>query len=279
MQQNNPLVSIIVTTKNEGKNIEACLESIKAQTYAEIELIVIDNFSADQTLGIARKYTTNVYQKGPERSTQRNYGMLEKSTGEYLMYLDADMTLSPSLVNACVKFIREKECDALHISEIVTGINYWSKVRRFERSFYDGTVIDGARFFTKEIFISINGFDENITGPEDWDIDKKIKQIGKICLLPNENLQNVIFHNEAEFDMKKYLSKKSYYSKSFETYIDKWGKTDGDIKKQFGLYYRYIGVFTENGKWKKLILNPHLTIGMFILRILVGLAFIKNKPA
>ena len=104
---------------------------------------------------------------GPERSAQRNYGLIEKAQGEYEMFVDADMTLSSDLIKNCVEFIKKENCVALHISEIVMGNNFWSKVRRFERSFYDGTVIDGARFFKKETFVKVGGFDETMSRSAD----------------------------------------------------------------------------------------------------------------
>lgn len=138
------------------------------------------------------------------------------------------------------------ELVALYIPEIIMGNSFWCKVRRFERSFYDGTVIDCARFIEKNKFMEVEGFDESMSGPEDWDLDRKLRQIGKVGLI-----KSPIYHNEAEFDLKKYLNKKSYYAKSFGAYISKWGADDPEIKKQFGFYYRFIGVFIENGKWKK----------------------------
>jgi glycosyltransferase involved in cell wall biosynthesis len=293
-----PLVSIITTTKNEEKNIENCLQSMFAQTYQNIEIIVVDNFSTDRTREIALKYTENVFQKGPERSAQRNYGMIEMAKGKYVMFVDTDMILSPSLIAACVDFIESEDCPALHIPEIVLGGNFFSRVRRFERTFYDGTVIDGARFFLKEAFCKVDGFDESMSGPEDWDIDKKIKQLGKIKLLPalhSETVSNPfepflqdrgvnpsaygpsIFHNEAEFELQSYLKKKGYYSTSFDTYIKKWGPEDPDIRKQFGLGYRFLGVFVEGGKWRKLIRRPVLMTGMYLLRFLVGVMFLTRK--
>lgn len=271
------LVSIVIPTKNEGLNIEACLQSIQNQTYQNIEIIVIDNFSSDATLQITKKYTSNVWQKGPERSVQRNYGLIDKAQGEYAMFIDADMTLSPDLITDCVNYMQTKNCVGLHITEIITGQSYWSKVRRFERSFYDGTVIDGVRFFKRETFINVGGFDQIMTGPEDWDLDKKLKQLGKIKLLPNDHQKTVIYHNESEFNLVKYVKKKLYYTASFDDYINKWGKNDPDIKKQFGLFYRYFGVFIEHGKWKRFIIYPHLVLGMYFLRFLVGIAFLYSK--
>jgi len=90
----------------------------------------------------------------------------------------------------------------------------------------------------------------------------------------------LIYHNEAKFDLKKYFQKKGYYAKSFASYINKWGKDDPDIKKQFGFWYRYFWVFLENGKWRKLISYPGLVLGMFFLRFLVGVSYfilVKTK--
>ncbi len=269
----NPLVSVIITTKNEEKNLENCLKSIKAQTYSpdKIEIIVVDNDSSDTTKEIALQYTQLVFNKGPERSAQRNYGV-EKSSGKYFLYLDADMILSEKVVAECVeKMEADSDLVGLYIPEIIMGDSFWCKVRRFERVFYNGTVIDCVRFIRKDKFIEVGMFDLSMTGPEDWDLDKKLRNKGKVELITEK-----LYHNEIEFNLRKYLSKKSYYAKSFETYIRKWGKDDKDVKKQFGFYYRFIGVFIEKGKWKKLFFHPILTLGMYFLRGLVGIRYLFN---
>ena len=291
----NPIVSVVVTTHNEEKNIENCLISIKDQTYKNVESIVVDNNSSDRTKEISLKYTKKVYNKGPERSAQRNYGMIEKSTGNYVMFVDADMILAPYLIESCVHHMKNNSDIALHINEVILGKNFFSKVRRFERSFYNGTVIDGARFFYKKNFKDVGGFDESFSGPEDWDIDKKIKKNGSIGLLKTSHYElnkwslkdfvvsrgvepnkasNSIFHNESDFVLGQYLNKKKYYAKSLDAYIKKWGSADKDVKKQLGLLYRYFGIFTESGKFLKLLAHPILSLGMFILRFLVGINFL-----
>lgn len=270
-----PLVSVVVTTKEEEIHIKDCLKSIKAQTYAPIETIVIDNNSIDKTKEIARMYTSNVFNIGPERSVQRNEGMINKSSGTYVMFVDADMLLEPDLIDDCVSQIQQTNSDALHIPEVILGKKFFSRVRNFERSFYSGTSIDGTRFFKKDAFIKVEGFDESFRGPEDWDLDLKLKKAGmKIHRLTG----TYINHNEAEFNLKKYLDKKSYYAKDFDKYINKWGSNHPAIQKQFGLYYRLIGVFIEKGKWRKLLRHPILTLGMLYLRLRVGLRFLtRNK--
>jgi glycosyltransferase involved in cell wall biosynthesis len=294
------LVSIIVTTKNEEKNIANCLLSITEQTYPYLEIILVDNNSSDKTREIALEYTDKIFIKGPERSAQRNYGMIKVANGKYVMFLDADMVLAPKALETCISMADSGQWVALHIPEFVLGKKYFSRVRRFERSFYDGTVIDGARFFKKSVFEEIGGFDETMSGPEDWDIDKKLKNIGPIGLLPliteypkasswklahliieggvdPNGKWNCIFHNEAEFKLVEYLSKKKYYSASIDKYTKKWGENDPDIRKQIGIWYRFFGVFLEGCKWKRFLLNPYLVLGVYFLRFLVGLQFLKRN--
>jgi hypothetical protein len=106
---------------------------------------------------------------------------------------------------------------------------------------------------------------------EDWDLDKRLKRLGKFGII-----KSPLFHNEEEFSLKKYLAKKEYYSKNLDVYIKKWGKDNPDIRKQFGFRYRFLGVFIENGKWKKMLRHPILTAGMYFLRFLVGVKFLMR---
>jgi len=270
-----PLVSVVIATKNEEKNIVRCLESIKNQSYPaeKIEVIVVDNNSGDKTVTIVKKYTKNVYNGGPERSSQRNLG-IRKAKGQYLLYLDADMTISPKLIEFAVGKFQTTNYLAFYIPELILGQSFLAKVRNFERSFYNATSIDAVRFAKTACLKKIGGFDPRLTGPEDWDLDKRIRQLGKVCLLKADLA--VIYHNESGFSLKKYLIKKNYYTSSFKTYIKKWGTDDPDIKKQFGFFYRFCGVFIENKKWKKLALHPFLTLSIIYLRLFVGLVYLKS---
>jgi hypothetical protein len=213
------------------------------------------------------------------------------------------MILTPSLIEDCVYDMSNNHYVALHIPEVVLGTNFFSRVRSFERSFYNGTVVDGARFFRRDILLLCGGFDEEIFvkgSGEDWDIDKKIKLLGNIGLINTSSQKKInvewslsdfikenirkydnkfvgIYHNEINFKLISYLRKKIYYGIGFTGYIKKWGKQDSDIKKQFGFIYRYFIIFTENGKWKKILMNPSLSLGMYFLRFLVGLSYLLSK--
>lgn len=266
---NTPLVSIIITTKNSEQFILDCIKSIKNQSYKNIEIILVDNYSEDNTLSLAKDEGVRVFLKGPERSAQRNYGA-EMASGEIVGFLDVDMEISEDVVKKCVKVLENKKVCGIFIPERIKGDSFFNRVRDYERSFYNATVIDAARFFRKIDFLKSGGYDVNLNGTEDWDLDRKIKQIGKLELIDKE-----LFHNEND-TLKKYIIKKSYYASNFKNYFDKWGY-DIITKKQFGIFYRYVGVFLEKGKWKKLIRNPIYTISMYFFRFLIGMVFILSK--
>ena len=268
--KNVPLVSVVITTKNEEKNIKNCVKSIRSQTFNNIELIVVDNFSEDKTAELAEKYNAKVYFKGSERSAQRNYGA-QVARGKYLIYLDADMILSPTVIEECVAKCECDNVDALYVPERIVGDGFWIKVRDFERSFYTGTVIDAVRFVRREIFLQAGGFDETLIGPEDWDFDRKIRKISRtgVTIVP-------LYHNEGQFNMKRYLKKKGYYTDGIQKYIEKWGSNDLETAKQIGIRYRLMGVFVEKGKWKKLIRHPQFAFGMYFLRIRVAIGYVRS---
>lgn len=271
----NKLVSIIITTRNEEKSIANCLESIMDQSYEYIELIVVDNNSTDNTKQIALNYTEKVYNMGPERSAQRNFGIIDVARGNYIMYIDADMTLEPELVQEAISVIKnETSLVGLFIPLRWIGNNWIIRAKGFEREFYDGTSLDAARFIRRDAFLKIGGFDNRLFAGEDWDLNKRLKTLGEIGITKNK-----LYHYEDEsISLKDYINKIYYYSTNLGVYIDKWGTGDRDIKDQFGIYYRSVGVFTENGKWKKLVCSPILSFNMYLLKILAMMIFVyKNK--
>jgi glycosyltransferase involved in cell wall biosynthesis len=277
----NSLVSVIIATRNEERNIKNCIKSILSQTEKNIEVIIVDNNSTDQTREIAKKYTDKVFNLRDEisskkvknfRGAQVNWGV-EKSNGDIIFFPDADMTFDAQLLSECKNKLQIY--DALYIPETVCGQGLFGKIRNFERSFYNMTCIDAIRVVKKSLFSRAGGFDvENIAfAPDDWDFTKTLKKM-KFNLGLTENR---LYHHEEWMTLRVYLKKKMNYAKTFDEYIYKWGKEDEDIKKQFGLWYRYLGVFVENGKVRRLLASPFLSIGMFFLRVAVGGTYYIQK--
>ena len=253
----NKLVSVIVTTKNNTATLDECLASITKQEYKPTELIVVDNFSTDDTQDIAKKYTDNVFAKGPERSTQRNFGA-KKAKGEYVMIIDSDMVLSPKVISQCVKEMNQPGVTGVVVPEESFGEGFWAHCKKLERSFYVGVpYMEAARFFDKKIFEKVGGFDTDITGPEDWDLSQKVEKEGKLS-----RTKALIFHNEGRISLKRTIQKKYYYANKFATYEQK-NKSDVNINKQASILGRYWLFLRRPGM---LFRNPILGLAMLFMK-------------
>ena len=283
-------LSVVITTRNEEANVANCIRAFDA-VRDEVEIIVVDNGSTDATKRIAADLGAKVMDKGPERSAQRNLGW-RTAAADWVVVLDADMILPKETIREILAiagggmdFRRETEDTSSGLSsEVQSPLAYWIpeirtgsgirvKARNFERSFYDGTCIDALRLFHKSVLEKTGGYDENlIAGPEDWELDIRVLATGAKCAV----LVNPLIHNEKRLTLKRMLEKKAYYSKSMAAYQAKW-KGHPALKKQFGLYYRFLGVFIENGKWKKLISHPILASVMYFERFAVGLTYLLNR--
>lgn len=196
------MVSIVITTKNAEEFIADCIKSVINSNYIKsgrnFEIILVDNYSTDKTVEIAKSLGAKTFLKGPERSAQRNYGV-EQASGEIVGILDVDMTLSETVISECVEiFENDENIKALYIPEKIFGKGFFNKVRNFERSFYNSTVIDGLRFFRREAFLKIGGFDTSLYAAEDWDLDRRMKTSGGTAITKyplyhheNHNLKNI----------------------------------------------------------------------------------------
>ena len=169
----NPLVSVIVPTKNSGEFMEQCLKSIRSQTYQNVELIVVDNNSTDDTKEIAKEYTNKVFNKGSERSAQINFGV-QQAKGEYVYKVDSDFVLDKEVVEQCVNET-QKGFDAIVVHNSPdTKVSWIAKIRKFEVGMYKYDIThSSARFVKKEIYEKIGGFNEKITAGEDYDFQNK----------------------------------------------------------------------------------------------------------
>lgn len=263
------ILSVVIPTRNEAENIVACLRAF-ADFRDRLELIVVDNSSADDTQALAAAEGARVFVQGPERCTQRNRGWREAS-GEYVMFVDADMIVPAETIEEILKSC-EANGPALFVREVRSGSGLRLKARNFERSFYDATLIDGLRVIRRADLERVGGYDEGLVACEDWDLDRRLMASG----VPTALTRGHLIHNEARQNLKKFLAKKAYYSESVGRYRAKW-KDDAIIRRQFGLAYRFWGVYVENGKWKRLLAHPILTSVMYLERFLVGLTYLLNR--
>ncbi|MDH5378392.1 MAG: glycosyltransferase [Gammaproteobacteria bacterium] len=174
-----PLVSVIIPTFNSERFLEKCLSSLRRQTYERLELIVVDNYSSDETGQIVKKYGAKMYLKGTERSAQVNFGA-EKSSGKYVYRVDSDFVLQLDVIREAVESCEKCGYDAIVIHNTSDPtVSFWARVRKAERDCYkDDELNVAARFWKKEAFIAVGGFDETLVAGDDYDLHNRLVKSG-----------------------------------------------------------------------------------------------------
>ena len=129
MENDNPLVSIIVPMYEAERYIERCARSLFEQTFYELEYIFVDDFCSDNTIKILKK----VKDEYPERKNQikilhhktnkgvsaaRNSG-LDSSTGEYILQVDSDDWIDSSAIELMYEYAKDKNVDLVWTDFIV----------------------------------------------------------------------------------------------------------------------------------------------------------------
>ncbi len=212
-----PLISIVVNTKNEEKHLEKCLESCIEQDYKNIGIIVVDNNSTDRTKEIARKYTSQIFNKGPERSAQKNFGA-RKASGEYVLFLDADARLERTVLSECVALAQNRNYSMVIIPERHIGEGFWAEVKALERSFYLGDdTVEAPWFFRKKDFLSVGGYDEEMFAGEDWNLFDRMVQKG----FTYGRCQSFINHQIGRLTALGMIKKKFYYGTNIKVFLKK----------------------------------------------------------
>jgi glycosyltransferase involved in cell wall biosynthesis len=211
----HPLVSVIVPTKNSEAYLDICLKSIIEQSYTNIEIIVVDNNSTDKTVEVARKYTDKVFNKAPERSTQRNYGA-KQSIGDYLYFVDSDFLLHKAIIQEAVSVcLKGYDLVAVHNTSD-PSVSVWSKVRKFERDMYKyDTNNIAVRFCSRKAFFAVDGYNEKLIASEDYDLHNRLIRKGfKFAFIEPEEI-----HLGEPKSLREIFTKHYYYGKSISSYI------------------------------------------------------------
>ena len=255
MECNHVVVSIIIPTKNSAKAFEQCLDSIRKQTHRNIEIVVVDNYSTDNTVEIAKRYTDRIFSIGPERSTQVNYGV-EKASGKYVYRVDSDFLLDPDIVTGAVNEAETKGHAAILIHNTSDpNVSFWSRVRKFERDMYASDELNVAvRFMRKDVFVDVGGFDPKLVAGEDYDLHNRViakYSIGKI--------DSKEIHLGEPRTLREIAQKHYYYGKTIALFLDK--NKDRGMKQVSPLRMAYLRNYKEFFK------HPLLACGFVIYQI------------
>ncbi len=249
-----PLVSVVVPTRNSADSLRLCLASIARQDYPAVKLVVVDNHSTDATLEIACSFTPHVATCGPERCAQRNAGAA-MSTGAYLAFIDSDMVLDPAVIQQCVQVcMREPGVRGVIIPERSVGQGFWARCKALERSCYVGDdSIEAARFFDRGTFEEVGGYDEALIAAEDWDLSQRVAARGALRRIPA-----FISHLEGRLALRETMAGKFYYGRNLRRYIR---KQPVRATRQFQLIRP---AFIRHRQ--RLLAHPVLTTGMIVMK-------------
>ena len=209
-----PKVSVIVPTKNVERMMESCLRSITGQSWANTELVVVDNFSTDRTFEIAQQYADIAIQAGPERSAQRNLA-IEKASGDYVLWIDADMVLTPHVLQDAMRLALAEDLAGVFIPEVTVGDGFWTACRALERKCYVGVeLIEAPRLIKRSWFIDNGGFVADVAGQEDADLRMRMLEQG----VAMGHIDTYILHDEGRLTFPDIMRKRYYYGKSLPAY-------------------------------------------------------------
>jgi len=106
MRQNHPLVSINLLTYNGRQYIEDCLNSVLKQTYPNIEILIIDNASTDETIDYLKKFQVILNQRNVGFAAGHNQG-IKKSQGEFILCLNQDVVLDKDFVKRAIEIFKK----------------------------------------------------------------------------------------------------------------------------------------------------------------------------
>ncbi|WP_051656613.1 glycosyltransferase family 2 protein [Butyrivibrio sp. AE3004] len=114
-------VSIVVPIYNGEKYIDNCIKNLLMQTYSNLEIVLVDDGSTDKTAELCDSYLEKdsrikvIHQENGGLSAARNSGT-EMATGSYLVYVDVDDDIMPSLVEDNVKLAMDNDADVVFYS-------------------------------------------------------------------------------------------------------------------------------------------------------------------
>jgi glycosyltransferase involved in cell wall biosynthesis len=212
----SPLVSVVIPSRNSQDTIADCLSSVISQLHRPIEIIVVDSFSTDSTVEIARAMGANVMLHDNGRSAQKNWGA-KFASGEYLYFVDADFKLEPSVIAACLEAIGSADGVVIRNQDIARDSKVSQLIASRRRILSYDPLNVAVRFVRREIFYSVGGYDPDLYADEDVDFQRRFLNLGfKMVYSRVTEL-----HSSSPVDLKGLLNRSLYYSSNHLRYASR----------------------------------------------------------
>lgn len=189
----HPKVSIITPSYNQGPFIRDTIESVLNQTYDNIEYIVMDGGSTDETVSILKEYGDRIIwisEKDKGQADAVNKG-IAVATGEIIGWLNSDDTYYPDAVEKAVEaLLSHPEYDMIYGEgdyinrEGLVIENYNTKMFDYEELANECFICQPTAFFTKEIVDKVGGLRAELQLCMDYELWMRIGKAGKILYIP-----------------------------------------------------------------------------------------------
>jgi len=188
MENSQPLVSIVTPVFNGEKFLEQNILSVKNQDYPNIEHVIVDGLSRDNTLGVIKKYEgayrmrwISEKDKGIADAMNKGFKM---ATGDIVAWLDADNYYEPGIISEVVRIMTETNSEIVHGNvKAITEAGDYVKMytapldMSFENALLKNTggiPLQPGTFFKKELYAKTGGFDLSYRVAGDFDFWLKI---------------------------------------------------------------------------------------------------------
>lgn len=177
----SPIISIIIPSYNEEKNISRCLDSILNQTFSDFEVLCVDDGSNDNTFDIIKEYSKKdnriIPMKNPGKgvSSARNFG-IDNANGNYIGFVDSDDFIQPQMYEFLYRAIIENKCDF--------SVCHYKKTNELIKKIFEYKT----EKFTPENFVSFNDSEFTIN-------NELVFSAIWTKLISKEFLKNIKFNN------------------------------------------------------------------------------------
>jgi glycosyltransferase involved in cell wall biosynthesis len=202
-----PKISVITPSFNQGKFIEETIRSVLLQNYPNLEFIVIDGGSQDETLSIIRKYspwiTCWISEPDSGQTEAINKGF-RIATGDLMGWLNSDDTYTPGALWRVARYFREHSETNLVYGEawVVNEIGFRLRPCRYIKETFSkyellntDPIVQPATFWTRQLWLSIGELDTRFTWGFDWEYFIRANQQTAMCYIP-EYLANIRWHSQ-----------------------------------------------------------------------------------
>ena len=201
------LITVYITNYNYGNYIDQCVQSILAQTYKDIEVIIIDDGSNDNSKENLEKYEKNkkikiIYQKNKGLNITNNIA-IKVSRGRYIIRVDADDWLRRDAISSLYKEIKKDKKIAMVFSNYFEVSSNGEIQNEFKRYNFDKVKIldkpahGACSLIDKKKLLMVGGYNENLNCQDGYDIwfkfisKYKIKHINKSFCFFIDNILKV----------------------------------------------------------------------------------------